>query len=354
MKAGRWIFFMICTLGALAVGILLPDLVFRSQDERLYGEAVSFETARLRFRLASQLTDRLRLANSSYTRVNLDSGTYHDAQEIWENAWLAVEKIASFVYIPGLAAGTYTNHQETAFLAIAGSDMQEGSYTGEPGLQDSISIQDSDQGEEPQSQGSYRIKDERTGLTAEEDATVEKGGLAEEGSAGTVRKDSGIVVQTEPFDIIYYKGIRQLPEAGKPSDKKDGLASPEEDVATAVFWECRIWDEKGHVLNLIMDDDSGKMVSFELQYSAQYLSEGGDFLEGYGFVSVYQPHAMVNFCIQYYGLEEVRTAYVMRGEDTNVVIHLDASDSYGSQIFFSFGIEKNGRSRFNNPKIMVP
>lgn len=343
MKAGRWILFTSCTLAALAVGILLPDLVFRSQEERLYGQAVSYETDRLRFRTASQLTDRLRLADSSYTRVNLDSGTYHDAREIWENARLAAADIAeSRLMIPGFSVDQYTNHRETAFLAIAGSDMKDGSEiwdTGETEKQEPDAEADTDIRPEDNPAWDFNLK------------------IREEGSDFVdSQTDRSEVRYTDQFEIRYYNGTENLGKLRKPSTVKEESALPEEDVATAVFWECRMWDEDGNVLILIMDDDSGKMVSFERQTVTETLFREGFIAEDYdyGYKLVYQPYTAAEFCIEYYGLEAVRTVYVVEGEDNTLFISLDASDSYGSRIFFTFEMKRNGFCRFNDARIVFP
>lgn len=297
MKAGTMIVSTFLTMGILIVGFFAPEAVTAVVDRRLETETTEFETDSVQVESMEEMSDVLQLISSGYTSFELEYGVVREKSEMEELEKRALESLAD----AGLVEmRSFSYHDEYPLIAIS-------YYSGENMNLDAWGYETDTGDWENAAEDMEREYDTIQGNWGE----TELGTLDEE-------------------------------DGDTPDENAKGSTA-------AVLWQCQLSNAQGDVLNLMIDDRSGKVVSFSWQKGMtdeekdrRIESFETDRTEHYQEGEVFLQEMMQkvgSFCEEYYELKLQDTVYgkVERNAyETVMTGYLAFEDSRGSEVTIPF------------------
>ena len=303
MKAGTMIASTFLTVGILIVGFFAPEAVTAVVDRRLETETAEFETDSVQVESMEEMSDVLQLVGSGYISFELEYGVVREKSEMEELEQKAVESLAD----AGLVAmRSFSYHDEYPLIAISyysGGDMNLDAWGYETGSED--------------------WENAAEDMEREYDTIQENWGEAELGS---------------------------LDEEGDNTQDENAKGS-----TAAVLWQCQLSNAQGDVLDLMIDDRSGKAVSFSWQKGmtdeekyrriesfetnrTEYDQKGEAFLQE-------MMQKAGSFCEEYYELKLQDTVFEKVEPDAYETVmtgYLAFEDSRGSEMIIPFQTMMDG------------
>lgn len=316
MKAGRVIVSTMLTAGVLAAGFFAPEAVTVVMDRQLETETAQFATESIQVESMEEISNVLRLVGNGYNSYDLEYGVVREYAELEELAQKAVESMKNAGLLEG---GLFSSLDARPFIAISYSQ----SFWDAQGYGDSFSDAQTYTGNGQTSGHFYKDPEVTIYEDGKEAANAAKNAYDEE----------------EASDGAQSEDISEGPWAAQGQNSRGNTA--------AVLWNCTLVGEQGEYLNLIIDDTSGKMVSFALQREEEPLEKRIQEFEeewprlyevGQGFLTQMMEQAG-RFCQEYYELEFQGAEFENvdeNGIDTMLNGRMYFKDSQGEELSIAF------------------
>lgn len=319
MKAGRVIVSTMLTAGVLAAGFFAPEAVTVVMDRQLETETAQFATESIQVESMEEISDVLRLVGSSYNSYDLEYGVVREYAEMEELEQKAVESMKNAGLLDEIS---FSSLDARPFIAISYSQ----SFWDAQGYGDTFGNTQTYTSDGKKSDERY--KDSEISVYTEE-------GVKKEASDAEVDAYD----EEEALDSAQAEDISEGSWVTQGQNSRGNTA--------AVLWNCALCGERGEYLNLIIDDTSGKMVSFTLQQEEISLEERIRrfeeewpqlYEEGEAFLRQMMDQAG-RFCEEYYELKFLSAEF--EGADENEIDtmfngRMYFEDSRGEQLSISF------------------